>query len=172
MNHLKSISFSILLLSLMACGGNTDTKKETTKTSTKSEKVVSSKTEVPEAIEIKLIAKGESMSEIAFEPKSLNVKAGQEITLRFINNSSDAAMLHNFVLIPEGIGEEIATEGIKAGAENDYVPADERIIAHTKVANNGEEVVITFIAPATGNYHYICTFPGHYPGMVGRMIVN
>ncbi len=172
MNHLKSISLGVLVLFLMACGGNTDSKKETTDTTTKTEKVEESKSETPEPVEIKLIAKGENMAEMAFEPKSLTVEAGQEVTLHFTNNSSDPAMLHNFVLIPEGIGEEVATEGIKAGADNDYIPDDKRIIAHTKIATNGEEIVITFTAPAAGNYHYICTYPGHYPAMVGRMVVN
>ena len=68
-----------------------------------------------------------------------------------------------------------ATKCITAAA-TDYVPADEatqkQILAKTKMIGGGEEAEVSFTAPAPGEYPFLCTFPGHFAVMNGRLIVE
>jgi azurin len=173
---MKKIAIVLGLGILISCGGNE--KKESKKTETASEKVEEVMEEVEEVIEmekevveIKVAALGESMAEIAFEPKALSVPANSRVKLTFENKSSAEGMLHNFVLVELGSGAEIATAGMKAGKENNFIPDDKRIFANTTMSQMGETLTIEFDAPAKGSYHYICTYPGH-TNMIGRFNVE
>tara|TARA_B100001109_G_scaffold255665_2_gene259883 strand:- start:11309 stop:11827 length:519 start_codon:yes stop_codon:yes gene_type:complete len=170
----KFLKSSLLLapIFLLSCS-NQDAKKTSKKVEKKIEKSIEKmETAEKEVVEITLIAKGETMSEIAFEPKTLSIPANSIVKLTLENKSGTAGMFHNFVLVPMGAGQEIATAGISAGKENDFVPNDKRVLAHTKMTNIGETTQIEFEAPSKGSYHYICSFPGHYPGMVGKLVVE
>jgi azurin len=117
-----------------------------------------------------LTAPGESL---AFEPTTLTASAGQEVTISFANGS--AVQQHNFVLVNggEAVAAPIAADGITAGPDGDYLPADRtNIIAATDLADPGQTVTVTFTAPAAGTYLYICTVPGHYPLMQGTLTVQ
>lgn len=169
---MKYIITLIISLYLISCGGsveqNSSMKVDKAEETTQEE----SATEEKEIIEITVLAKGETMTEIAFEPKSLEIPKNTRIKLTLKNESSTAGMLHNFVLVELGSGQEIATAGISAGEANNFVPKDKRVFANTTVLNIGEETIIEFDAPPVGSYHYICSFPGHYPNMIGRMNVQ
>ncbi len=160
---------------LISCGGNE--KKESKKAEPAAEKVeevieeVEEVLEEKEVVEIKIAALGETMAEIAFEPKALSVPANSRVKLTFENKSSAEGMFHNFVLVELGSGAEIATTGMKAGKEKDFVPNDERVFANTTMSKMGETLTIEFDAPAKGSYHYICTYPGH-TNMIGRFNVE
>ena len=181
MKKINIITPIVAALFLVACGGGEQKAKKAdseVKTSPKkTEKVEEAKTEEEEPaekelVEITLAATGETMTEIAFEPKTLTIPANSRVKLTFNNKSSMEGMLHNFVLVELGSGQEIATAGISAGKDNAFVPDDDRVIAYTEVSDIGETVVVEFDAPAKGSYHYICTFPGHYPNMIGRLNVE
>ena len=161
---------------LIACGGSKKKETKETETTTKSvNEVVEAMEEVieeeKELIEISVAATGESMAEIAFEPKALSVPANSRVRLTFENKSSAEGMFHNFVLVELGSGAEIAAAGMKAGLDNNFVPDDKRVIAYTKMSNMGETLTIEFDAPAKGSYHYVCTYPGH-TSMIGRLNVE
>ena len=170
--------FTIIIgLSLVACGNSNSTDQKTGDSSQKEKETTKAKTEVVESaekelVEITLIAKGEDMGAISFEPKSLSIPAGSKMKLTFKNESEAAGMLHNFVLVKLGTGQEVAAAGIKAGKDKNFVPESENVIAYTKVLELGSETVLEFDAPAKGSYHYICTYPGHYPNMIGRLNVE
>ena len=172
MNTIFKIFAIQLIPILTACGGagekSNSTKVE--KPLEKTEKAVQE--EEKELIEITVVATGEAMNEIAFEPKSISIQANTRVKMTFKNQSSAEGMLHNFVLVELGAGQEIATAGIKAGKVNDFVPNDSRVITNTKMTQMGEEIIFEFDAPKKGSYHYICTYPGHYPNMIGRLNVE
>ena len=116
---------------------------------------------------------GSDGENLAFDKTTLTVKSGQEVTLEFKNNS--VAQQHNWVLIKgdDAVAAQIANDGLVAGLEADYLPADQsNIIAHTGVLEGGQTGSVTFIAPAPGTYIYLCTVPGHYPLMQGKLIVQ
>jgi len=121
-------------------------------------------------IVIEIASKGE---ELFFDKTELRVSAGQVVTLRFKNTS--AVQQHNWILIKGGDAEAaaIANAGLTAGPAANYLPADKsNIIAESPLANGNETVEVTFTAPAPGTYLYICTVPGHYPLMQGKLVVN
>ncbi len=66
-----------------------------------------------------------------------------------------------------------ATDGMTAGAGNDYVkPGDERVIAHTKVIGGGESAAVTFATAtldAGGDQAFFCSFPAHWAVMKGTL---
>lgn len=121
-------------------------------------------------VTIEIGSKGE---ELAFDKTELTVSAGQAVTIRFKNNS--AVQQHNWILVKGGDAEAaaIANAGLSAGPAANYLPADKsNIIAEAPLANGNETVEVTFTAPAAGTYLYICTVPGHYPLMQGKLVVN
>jgi azurin len=62
---------------------------------------------------------------------------------------------------------------MEAGAANEYVPEDDAILAYTPMSKPGEKVEVVFTAPEeTGEYGYVCTFPGHWATMQGTMRVT
>src|SRR5690554_3400015 len=149
MKTIRNIGFAFVVVSLFACGGNTSSKDNT---ENDSEALTEETTEaideevdefeiLSEEVELELVAHGETMAEIGFEPSHLEVSAGSHVTLTFKNESSAAGMLHNFVLVIKGSGQEISVAGIQAGPDNNYVPEDDRVIAHTEVVEMGEEIV-------------------------------
>ena len=174
MKRINSILSLILISTLVACGGSEkkSAKEQSEKEPQPKEEVTPEEPVEKEVVEITLNAVGEAMNEIAYDPKSLTVPANSRVKLTFNNKSSAEGMLHNFVLVELGSGQEIATAGIKAGQDNDFVPKDSRIFANTTMTQMGETVTIEFDAPAKGSYHYICTYPGHYPNMIGRLNVE
>jgi azurin len=116
---------------------------------------------------------GSDGENLAFDKTTLTASAGQEVTVRFTNNS--AVQQHNWVLVNGGEAEAqaIADAGLTAGLSSQYLPADKaNVLANTEVLDGGESGETTFTAPAAGSYLYICTVPGHYPLMQGTLTVN
>ena len=107
---------------------------------------------------------------LQFDTAALEVSAGTEIKLTF--NNVSAVNLHNWVLVQAGTKDEVATAGIGAGADNDWVPPnDPRVLFNTRVLNPGESAVLEFTLEA-GNYTFVCTFPGHNITMFGDFTVK
>jgi len=111
-----------------------------------------------------------------FDVVTFEVKAGSKVKITLTNTGKipKVAMGHNLVLLKSGItaigfGQKALTSG--AGPTNplpDAVKGD--VIAHTKLLGPGESDSIVFTAPAAGEYEYVCTFPGHFALMRGKMV--
>lgn len=115
---------------------------------------------------------------LQYNTKELKVKAGQEVTLKLkhIGVLPKAAMGHNVVILKAGEDmAAFATQAMTAVA-TDYIPDDEatkaKIIAATAMIGGGEETEVTFTAPGAGEYPFLCTFPGHFGIMNGKLIVE
>jgi azurin len=125
-----------------------------------------------DTVELTLATEGEQM---AFDPTSLAVGAGQHVRLTLNNRSS--VMQHNWVLVngDESVAAQLYAEAIVAGIDRDFIPTDaSRIVAHTALTDPGKSASVEFTAPsAPGNYTYLCTFPGHFlAGMKGTLTVR
>jgi len=107
---------------------------------------------------------------LQFDTAALEVTAGSDVKLTFINDSTGNQ--HNWVLVQAGTKDEVATAGIAAGADNDWVPPDDpRVLFNTKLLDPGESAVLEFTLEA-GTYTFVCTFPGHNITMFGDFTVT
>jgi len=95
------------------------------------------------------------------------------VTLTHTGQLPKEAMGHNWVLVTGDAVQEIATAGIAAGLDNNYVPEDDRIIAATSIVGGGEATSITVpLDGLSGSYTFVCTFPGHSMAMQGTLTVE
>lgn len=115
-------------------------------------------------------------NEMLFEQTEFTVEAGQTVNLVFENTATSPAMVHNVVILTSDDDDDVNRVGqsaVEAGADAEYIPEDDAILAYTELAEPGETVSVTFTAPSTpGRYRFICTYPGHYMMMQGTMIVT
>ncbi|MRG44697.1 dehydrogenase [Chitinophaga sp. SYP-B3965] len=110
-----------------------------------------------------------------YDKKRFSVKAGQNVTIRLENPDG---MQHNLLIIKPGT---LPVVGAAADAmvrdpkasQMQYVPKVPQVLHATRLLNPGETVSLKFIAPKTpGEYPFVCTFPGHWRGMNGIMVVT
>ncbi len=115
---------------------------------------------------------------IAWGTTSLSVPSSCSsvtVTLTHTGQFPKNAMGHNWVLIPADALEAVATAGMAAGIDNNYVADDDRIIAATKLIGGGESDSVTFSLDgmdAGSSYAYVCTFPGHWSIMRGTFTIE
>ncbi|WP_040300266.1 azurin [Arcticibacter svalbardensis] len=164
MKRLIMFTAFVVPVLLTACGGNPKS-TETTQTE--------ATTETPEATISNTIVITAS-DQMKYDLTEIKVKAGEEVTLTLKNAGTMAkeAMGHNFVLLAQGADvAAFATEAM-ANKASDYIPTGSKaILVHTKLLGPGESDTITFTVPA-GEYEFICSFPGHYGMMRGKVIAE
>ncbi|UIR55189.1 azurin [Sphingobacterium sp. SRCM116780] len=164
-----------LAISFASCGGNT-TKNEGGSTTEQTTPEAPSET-VPgiENVEVSNTVALEASDAMKFDKNLFRVKAGQavELTLKNAGSMPKESMGHNVVVLKPGT--DLATFGGEAaGAKaDDYVPksALSSVVAHTKLLGPGETDKITFTLEK-GTYDFICSFPGHYGVMQGKIVAE
>lgn len=114
-----------------------------------------------------------------FDVKEMTVdKSCKEftVTLKHVGKLPVTAMGHNWVLTREQDMQAVATEGIAAGLDNDYVkPNDARVIAHTDMIGGGQEATVKVDVAklkAGEKYSFFCSFPGHWSIMKGSLTLG
>jgi len=116
--------------------------------------------------------------QMQYNIKEIRAKAGELIRIEMTNIGKlpAAAMSHNWVLLKSGVSEADLIAFATACSQNppSYFVADtDLVLAHTKMLGPGASDSIEFLAPATPGVHdYLCTFPGHYVMMRGKLIVE
>ncbi|MCE7039356.1 plastocyanin/azurin family copper-binding protein [Dyadobacter sp. CY312] len=110
---------------------------------------------------------------LKFDVSEIQVKAGSRIKIVFNNNDD---MLHNLVITKPGtvnaVGEAGLNLGLK-GSEMHYVPNTPDVLFHSNIVEPEKSEALYFTAPKqTGTYQYVCTFPGHYSLMQGKLKVT
>jgi len=114
-----------------------------------------------------------------FSIKEIEVKPGQNVrlTLKNIGSMPKIAMGHNLVVLKKNIdaiafGQKVLASG---GSATNPLPRSLMgdVIAHTNLLGPGESETIIFTAPTdTGDYDYVCTFPGHFSMMRGKFVIK
>lgn len=110
--------------------------------------------------------------DMTFDLNDITVQAGKPVrlTLHNIGKLPAQSMAHNWVLLVQGTSLGAFAQAALEDKSGEYIPpAKEKIIAHTRMLGPGEEHTINFVAPAKGEYDYLCTFPGHYAVMKGKL---
>lgn len=112
-------------------------------------------------------------AQMRYDVTDFTVRPGAEVKIVFENLDD---MPHNLVLFQAGTDVVAATnknmEKPDEALKRDWLPADPRILAHSKAVAPKTKEEIIFKAPEKpGTYPYVCTFPGHAMSMQGRMRV-
>ena len=112
--------------------------------------------------------------QMIYDKSLLVVEAGKPVEIILINED---AMPHNLVVVAPGAVEEIGKAAEKMAPEPDaqgriHVPASPKVLQATKMVDGGQQAKLSFTAPTEpGEYHYVCTFPGHWMRMQGVLAV-
>lgn len=174
----KIFVFPALVLAVLiaSCGGN-NTSTTTNETSTNQTETPSTAGAVPgiENVTISNTWKVEGNDQMKFDTDLIRVKAGEEVVLTFKNagTMSKESMGHNLVVLKPSVDLPTFAGEAAAAAATEYIPqsAVESVVAHTKLLGPGEEDKITFTLDK-GVYEYICSFPGHYALMKGKIVAE
>ncbi len=171
--------FSLMLLFVTACGGGSDQQQAEDQTAETQATEQADDVRTIEMIGIDRmkfvvdgeeegITTGESMGDYVLL-ESITAEPGEELRIRLITESDlpASAMAHNFVLLTLNADATAFANAAAKARDNEYIPADmeDQVIASTGLGAGGETVEVTFTVPEeTGEYEYICSFPGHFSG--------
>ncbi len=112
--------------------------------------------------------------QMIYDKSLIVVEAGKPVEIVLINED---AMPHNLVVVTPGAVEEIGKAAEKMSPDPDaqgriHVPASPKVLHATKMVDGGQQTKLSFTAPTEpGEYHYVCTFPGHWMRMQGILAV-
>ncbi len=116
-----------------------------------------------------------SLTALRYDTETFSVKAGERITLTFINTD---VIPHNLVIaLPDSLqkvgdlSNRLAAD--PTAVDREYIPDTDAVLHFTPVLQVDETSVIHFNAPAfPGEYPFLCSFPGHWMLMNGTMVVE
>ncbi|WP_426117613.1 azurin [Pseudomonas sp. DSP3-2-2] len=121
----------------------------------------------------------DSTDQMSFDTKAIEIdKSCKTFTVDLKHSGSlpKNVMGHNWVLSKEADAQPIATDGLSAGIDKNYLKeGDARVIAHTKVIGAGETDSVTFDVSkldAAEKYQFFCSFPGHISMMKGSVTLK
>lgn len=87
-------------------------------------------------------------------------------------------MQHNLLIIKPGSLEKVGKAADEVamqtnGAELQYIPDIPEVLFSTPLVNPEDKTELVFTVPEqTGDYPFVCTFPGHWRIMNGVMTVT
>ncbi|WP_329274024.1 azurin [Streptomyces sp. NBC_00691] len=122
----------------------------------------------------------DSTDQMSYDTKEITIdRSCKEFTIRltFSGELAKNVMGHNLVISRTADMQNIVTEGMSQGLDNDYLKKDNpAIIAHTAmIAAEEKETSVTFDPSKLevgGDYSFFCTFPGHVAMMKGKVVVK
>jgi azurin len=114
--------------------------------------------------------------QMRFDTTRLVVEAGKPFEV-IVENPD--AMPHNFVVVKPGTREKVGMAAMtmpptKVDSKGRaYVPQSDDVVAATRLLEAGQKETLKVTAPnGEGEYEYVCTFPGHWMVMWGKLIVT
>jgi azurin len=111
-----------------------------------------------------------------FDKELFKIKTGRKIVLIFKNTGapSSTAMAHNVVILKNGTDIADFADAVHDAKNEQYVPSSvgSLVIAHTKLVGGGDSDEVDFTISQPGVYDYICSFPGHWGTMQGKIVAE
>ncbi|MEX5591688.1 azurin [Pseudomonas orientalis] len=121
----------------------------------------------------------DSTDQMSFNTKQITIdKSCKQFTVELTHsgNLPKNVMGHNWVLTSAANMQPVASDGMAAGVDKNYLKeGDDRIIAHTKLIGAGEKDSVTFdVSKLTAgtDYMFFCSFPGHISMMKGTVTIK
>ena len=163
---------------IAACGGNQKNEESAETAEATTEQQAPAVVDIPGledvAVSNELALEGNDLMQ--YNKTLFRVKAGQPVKLAFKNAGEmpKESMGHNVVIVQPGTDlPAFGGEAIKA-VDTEYIPVTfaSSIIAHTKLLGPGETDAIEFTLEEKGVYPFLCSFPGHYGVMQGKIVAE
>jgi len=115
--------------------------------------------------------------QLRFDTQRLVVEKGKPFDLIFENTD---VMPHNLVIVEPGKHAEFGMAAQTMGPNDNkdkqgrtYLPKGHKFLEATRLLEPGQKETIKGKAPeAEGEYEFVCTFPGHWMIMWGKLIVT
>ena len=170
-----AISFAFLL---PGCGDrNSGSQNKPDSTGNATISVVSDSVPGIDSIEYSDTVALEANEYMRFDKEIFKVKVGKKIVLILKNTSSpkpEMSMSHNLVILAKGTDIADFADAVKNAKSENYLPAsvESLVIAHTKTLSGGETDQKEFVLPTKGTYDFICSFPGHWGTMQGKIVAK
>ena len=183
MKRLLFVPAMATVLFLASCGGGNESSENTSAPATDTSATsATSPSEQPGAdipgidtVKVTDNIKIDGMDDMKFDKTLFKIKAGQNVklTMKNIGKLPKEAMSHNVVILQQGTDIQAFGEAAVA-AKPDHIPASmaSDVIAHTKLLGPGESDTINFKIDEPGVYDFICSFPGHFGTMKGKIVVE
>jgi len=112
---------------------------------------------------------------LRFNTSRIEAKAGEKVIFVFPNDDS-SGMVHNLAIITPGSSQTVLDAAVAMGAEGlkkNFIPEIPELLASTPQVSQGMKYTLYFSVPEEpGNYHFICTYPGHGLIMQGIFAVQ
>ncbi|MEM7698277.1 MAG: heme-binding protein [Verrucomicrobiota bacterium] len=107
---------------------------------------------------------------LKFDTDLITAEAGEKLAITFLNNDPTGIM-HNLVIIDRGTADEVVAASMMVGPDsvaNNFIPDIPAVLAATpQVAPSRKYTLYYEVPKETGDYHFICTYPGHSQIMQG-----
>lgn len=115
--------------------------------------------------------------QMRYDTTAFEVTGGEQVrvVLKNAGKLPKVAMGHNLIILKKGVNIVSFAQAAMTAAATDYIPADRKgdVFVYINLLGPGESDTIEFTAPSeSGNYDYLCSFPGHWALMKGIMTVK
>jgi len=173
--YLFVFAITVIMLSCGQSEQNRKNQKDSSQTTRSGENAEISvpgieKLEFTDSVQLK------SNENMRYDRELFKVRAGKKISLIFKNTAvkSPASMTHNVVILKNGVDIADFADIARNAKTEQYVPSslDSLIIAHTRLVSGGDSDRVEFIIPKPGIYDFICSFPGHWGTMQGKIVAE
>ena len=111
---------------------------------------------------------------LAFKPDRLTCPTGATVKLTFRHAGQIIDDPHNWVLLKPGTMDAFLADADKIEDDTTVVPPRDKdmVLAATPMCPRHQTVTVTFMAPAPGDYPFVCSVPGHGETMHGTLTVT
>jgi len=112
--------------------------------------------------------------ELKFKPDRLTCPSGATVRLTLHHAGKIIDDPHNWVLLKPGTTDAFLADADKIEDDTTVVPAQDKamVLAATPMCPRHKTVTIQFVAPAPGDYPFVCSVPGHGATMRGTLTVT
>jgi azurin len=177
MKRVYLFAFAITVI-MISCGEGEQNKHNQIDSSQTTQSVENAETSVPgiEKLEFTDSIQLKANENMRFDKELFRVRAGKKISLILKNTGAKSAtsMAHNVVILKNGVDIADFADIAHNAKTEQYVPSslDSLIIAHTRLVGGGDSDQVEFIIPKPGIYDFICSFPGHWGTMQGKIVAQ
>ena len=123
-----------------------------------------------------VISAGDAMQFSSTEIVATQSCAVITVTLMHTGKLPASGMGHNWVLTREADFRGVVSDGVDAGASNNFIlERDSRVLAFTRMIGGGESTAVSFSTEnmkTSEKYIFFCSYPGHWGIMKGTFLLT